>query len=182
MLLLPYLIAPPMHIRRVTPDDLHPLVALARRCYYEAFSPETYPGNPIQAFIDENVTTAIYAQEMTDRRASFWLAENEAGEPMGFLKLRRHAPPRRLAERNALELVRIYLLRQYIGKGYGQQLMQFCLDQARAQGHKAVYLGVWEHNAPAIAFYRRQGFVPFGWHVFPFGGERQRDIWMSRAV
>ncbi|MBO0929439.1 GNAT family N-acetyltransferase [Fibrella aquatilis] len=171
-----------MTIRRATLADLLPLVALARRCYAEAFSQDKYPGNPIDGFIDEHVTTAVYAQEFADRRASFWLAENEAGEAMGFLKLRRHAPPRRLAERNALELVRIYLLEQHIGHGYGKQLMQFCLDYARSQGHKAVYLGVWEHNAVAQAFYRKQGFTPFGWHVFPFGGERQRDIWMSRAV
>ena len=171
-----------MTIRRVTHADIEPLVALARRCYYEAFGPDNYPGNPVQPFIDENVTLAAYASELTNRRASFWLAENEAGEAMGFLKLHRHAPPRRLQARNALELVRIYLLKQHARQGYGHQLMQFCLDQARSQGCTAVYLGVWEHNAPALAFYQKLGFVPFGWHVFPFGGERQRDIWMSRAV
>lgn len=171
-----------MTIRRVTPADLEPLVSLAHRCYYEAFSPDKYPDNPVQAFINEHVTLTTYAQELTNRRASFWLAENDAGEGMGFLKLHRHAPPRRLTERNALELVRIYLLEQHAGKGYGRQLMEFCLDQARSQGCKAMYLGVWEHNIAAQVFYHKLGFTPFGWHVFPFGGQRQRDIWMSRAV
>ena len=171
-----------MIIRRVTHTDLEPLVSLARRCYYEAFGPDKYPGTPIQPFIDNSVTVTAYATELTDRRASFWLAENEAGEAMGFLKLHRHAPPRRLQERNALEIVRIYLLTHYAGQGYGHQLMQFCLDQARSQGCKVVYLGVWEHNTPALTFYRKQGFMPFGWHIFPIGGERQRDIWMSRTV
>ena len=171
-----------MTIRRATLTDLEPLVALARRCYAEAFGTEKYPDNPIEAFINDHVTLSTYTTEFADKRSSFWLAENEAGEAMGFLKLRRHAPPRRLSERNALEVVRIYLLEQHIGHGYGRQLMEFCLDYARSQGNKAVYLGVWEHNASAQVFYRKQGFVPFGWHVFPFGGERQRDIWMSRAV
>ena len=171
-----------MIIRRATPADLELLVTLARGCYYEAFGPDRYPGNPIGAFMDEHVTVPVYAAEMTDRRSSFWLAESESGEAIGFLKLRRHAPPRRLQERNALELVRIYLLRRYTGQGYGQQLMQFCIDEARSLGCKAVYLGVWEHNLPALAFYHKQGFTPFGWHVFPFGGQRQRDIWMSRAL
>lgn len=171
-----------MIIRPATPVDIDKLVSVARRAIYDAFSPDKYPGNPVQAYLDEAVTTEVYAREFTDRRATFWLAETEAGEAVGFLKLRRHAPPRRMPERNALEIVRIYLLNQYVGKGWGRQLMQHCLDYARQQGHRAVWLGVWEHNQTARAFYEKLGFTAIGWHVFSFGGERQRDIWMWRPV
>ncbi len=171
-----------MTIRQATPADLETLVSVARRSIYDAFSPDKYPGNPVQQYLDESVTASVYAQEFTNRRATFWLAENEQGEAMGFLKLHHHAPPRRIPVRNALEIVRIYLLDQYIGRGYGRQLMQHCLDYAREQGHKGVWLGVWEHNAPALVFYKRMGFVPVGWHAFSFGGERQRDIWLWKDL
>ena len=171
-----------MTIRQATPADLELLVSVARRSIYAAFSPEKYPGNPVQAYLDEAVTVPIYTQEFTNRRATFWLAENEQNEAIGFLKLHHHAPPSRMPIRNALEIVRLYLLDQYTGLGYGRQLMQHCLDYARQQGHQAVWLGVWEHNAPAIVFYQRMGFAPFGWHTFSFGGERQRDIWLWKQV
>lgn len=171
-----------MTIRPATTADLATLVAVARQAMFDAFSPEKYPGNPVQAYLDEAVTPEVYAQELTDRRATFWLAETDEGEAVGFLKLRRHAPPRRMPERNALEIVRIYLLDRHVGRGWGRQLMQHCLDYARQQGHRAVWLGVWEHNRTARAFYEKMGFVAFGWHVFPFGGEAQRDVWMWRAV
>jgi diamine N-acetyltransferase len=171
-----------LRIRPATPADLGTLVTVARQAIYEAFSPEKYPGNPVQAYLDEWVTTGVYTREFTDRRSTFWLAETRMGEVVGFLKLRRHAPPRCLTERNALEIVRIYLLEAYTGKGWGRQLMQHCLDYARQQGHRAVWLGVWEHNQPALSFYKKMGFTACGWHVFLFGGERQRDLWLWKPV
>ncbi|XWW44574.1 GNAT family N-acetyltransferase [Fibrella sp. USSR17] len=171
-----------MIIRQATTADLNTLVALAQRTIYDAFSPDKYPGNPVQAYIDEAVTAPVYAREFTDRRATFWLAETAEGEAIGFLKLRRHAPPRRLPIRNALEIVRIYLLDGHIGQGYGRQLVQHSIEYARRQGCAAVWLGVWEHNAPALVFYEKMGFTKFGWHAFLFGGERQRDFWLWKSV
>jgi diamine N-acetyltransferase len=171
-----------MRIRPATAADLDTLVRVARQAIFEAFSPAKYPGNPVQAYLDACVTTEVYAHELTDKRATFWLAETDTGEAVGFLKLRRHAPPRRMPERNALEIVRIYLLEAHIGKGWGRQLLEHCLSYARQQKHRAVWLGVWEHNHTAQAFYEKMGFTSFGWHVFPFGGERQRDIWLWRLL
>ncbi|MEZ0484983.1 GNAT family N-acetyltransferase [Fibrella aquatica] len=171
-----------MTIRQATLSDLETLVSVARKSIYDAFSPEKYPGNPVQQYLDEAVTIPHYQQEFTDRRATFWLAENEQGVAIGFLKLRHHAPPRRMPVRHALEIVRLYLLDDYTGRGYGRQLMQYALDYARQQGYQAVWLGVWEHNAPALVFYKKMGFTRFGWHVFTFGGERQRDLWLWKAL
>ena len=171
-----------MTIRQATLSDLDTLVSVARQSIYEAFSPKKYPGNPVQAYLDEAVTVTVYAREFTNRRATFWLAEDEQGNAIGFLKLHHHAPPKRMPIRNALEIVRIYLLDGYVGRGYGRQLMQHALDYARQQGHEAVWLGVWEHNTPALLFYGKMGFVNFGWHTFSFGGEQQRDRWLWRSV
>lgn len=170
-----------MTIRPATTADLETLVAVARQAMYEAFSPVKYPGNPVESYLDEAVTYPHYQQSMQDKRTTFWLAE-EGGEAVGFLKLRRHAPPRRMAERNALEIVQIYLLERYVGRGWGRQLLEHALAYASAQGCRAVWLGVWEHNLSARAFYDRMGFTPCGWHVFPFAGEPQRDIWLQRPV
>ena len=154
---------------------------------YSAFGPEKYPGNPVQTYLDQAVTPAVYAQELAHRRARFWLAETADGQPMGFVRLHPHAPPRQLPARyrqtgTGLEIERLYLLEPFIGQGFGGQLMAFCLDEARQQGHRYVWLGVWEHNASARAFYEKMGFQPFGWHYFSFGGEQQRDIWLVLAL
>jgi ribosomal protein S18 acetylase RimI-like enzyme len=39
--------------------------------------------------------------------------------------------------------------------------MEHVLQQAAQAGCDAVWLGVWEHNPRALAFYRKWQFVPF---------------------
>ena len=44
-----------------------------------------------------------------------------------------------------------------------------------------MWLGVWERNARAIAFYAKWGFIDIGDHVFMLGSDRQTDRIMWRA-
>jgi ribosomal protein S18 acetylase RimI-like enzyme len=60
--------------------------------------------------------------------------------------------------------------------------MQASLDAARRDGHKTLWLGVWERNERAISFYRRWGFEVVGHHVFRLGSDDQSDLIMERAV
>lgn len=54
--------------------------------------------------------------------------------------------------------------------------------EIKARGSDVVWLGVWERNARAIAFYKKYGFVERGEHVFLLGHDRQRDIVMACPV
>jgi len=46
---------------------------------------------------------------------------------------------------------------------------------------RSMWMGVWERNTRAIAFYTKWGFVDVGEHVFPLGSDRQTDRVMWRA-
>jgi len=45
-----------------------------------------------------------------------------------------------------------------------------------------VWLGVWEKNINAIAFYKRLGFYEDGRHPFKMGDELQTDFIMKKLV
>ena len=60
--------------------------------------------------------------------------------------------------------------------------MQRCIDEARETGFQTIWLGVWERNSRALAFYRKWDFREVGEHIFQLGSEPQRDILMQRAV
>ncbi len=81
-----------------------------------------------------------------------------------------------------VELVRFYLLQEWIGKGFGARLMQACVDEGQRRGADVIWLGVWEHNARAIAFYQKWGFAIVGTHNFQLGTELQQDYIMQRAA
>ena len=80
------------------------------------------------------------------------------------------------------EIQRIYVAREWHGRGAAQALMAEALRLAGSGGADAVWLGVWERNPRAIAFYRKLGFVENGDHVFPLGDDPQRDVVMVLPV
>jgi ribosomal protein S18 acetylase RimI-like enzyme len=83
---------------------------------------------------------------------------------------------------NPVEIVRLYVSRDWLGRGIGEQLMRACIDEARQTGHETLWLGVWERNARAQAFYRKWNFHTVGEHVFELGSDLQRDIVMERTL
>ncbi len=56
------------------------------------------------------------------------------------------------------EIVSIYLLPEYIGKGYGKILMEVALSELKSQGYENVFLWVLEENNRARRFYEGYGF------------------------
>jgi len=57
------------------------------------------------------------------------------------------------------EIISIYLLPDFIGKGYGKNLMEAALLELKRQGYKNVFLWVLEKNTRARDFYERYGFL-----------------------
>ena len=83
----------------------------------------------------------------------------------------------------ALELKRIYILKEHQGKGIAQKLMAFIIEYATQNDFKVVWLGVWEHNYRAQKFYEKYGFINSGHtHDFPIGNTPQTDIWMWKFL
>jgi ribosomal protein S18 acetylase RimI-like enzyme len=87
-----------------------------------------------------------------------------------------------LAVQRAMNLSRIYACKEWTGRGVGAALMRACLAEAAAAGCEAVWLGVWEHNTRALAFYRKWGFAQAAITVYQFGSQAQTDLVLSRSV
>jgi GNAT superfamily N-acetyltransferase len=81
-----------------------------------------------------------------------------------------------------IELARLYVDRGWHGRAVGAALMKQVVDEARARGARTLWLGVWEQNARARAFYARWGFAQVGEHDFVLGHDLQRDLLLARAV
>ena len=175
----------PVTIRPATLADVARLTDLAAVTMREAFGPPHNPAELVDDYIQSSTTLPILETELADPRSWFFVLETDDQTPVGYAKLRRHAPPRRMPQshrHNAIEIQRIYLLQSQVGQGQGKQLMNYCLDWARAAGHRTVWLGVWERNERALAFYEKMGFTRFGYHYFLFGSERQRDYWLYKSL
>ena len=74
-----------------------------------------------------------------------------------------------------IELWRFYVDREWHGRGIAQALMDRVKAAARERGAKTLWLGVWERNDRARAFYAKCGFADAGEHIFLFGTDPQTD-------
>jgi ribosomal protein S18 acetylase RimI-like enzyme len=171
----------PIALLTATPDDAELLTNFGAQAMRDAFGAQNTPEN-LEAYLATAFTPEQLRRELTDPGATFFLAKH-GPDLVGYAKMRRNGPkPRRLRGMRAVEVQRIYVRRDAQGLGIGRVLLEACLDTGRSEGFEAVYLGVWEKNPAAQAFYRNLGFSRIGWHFFQFGSERQRDFWMSRPL
>ncbi|HEX5084549.1 MAG TPA: GNAT family N-acetyltransferase [Blastocatellia bacterium] len=167
-------------IRAATAADAEMLNDLARRTFHDAFAPMNSPEN-IEFYMSQNFTPQKFSAQLADPRVIFLIAEIGAA-PVAFAKLYSGEVPDCVSGVAPVEIGRFYVDQQFHGKGVAQALMQACFDRARQSGHETVFLGVWEHNHRAIAFYRKCGFDAVGSYVFQMGDEAQTDLWMERGL
>lgn len=167
-------------IRTATIADAEMLTELGARTFYDAFAPSNTP-ETMDAYTSEAFTTRKLRSELEDPRATFLVAES-AGEPVGYVKLQTGDAPQCLKGDAPIEIVRFYVDQQFHGSGVAHTLMQACFDYAKQTDCRTIFLGVWEHNPRAIAFYRKWEFEIVGSHVFQMGDEAQNDYWMAREL
>lgn len=160
------------------------LVDLGKRTFFDTFATQNNPDDIAQylkkAFSPQQIQTEILASN------SLFLLVYPTSEatctPVGYAKLLRHSTEPSVLGRKPIELGRLYVDKSAIGQGYGARLMQACLERATCEGFETIWLGVWERNYRAQAFYKRWGFQPVGTHDFVVGQDVQTDLIYTRLV
>jgi ribosomal protein S18 acetylase RimI-like enzyme len=167
-------------IRRATSEDTILLADLGARAFSAAFANDNTPED-MADYLQTNFNHEKVAAELADTDSTFFIAEVEQ-QACGYAKLKKGELPASVSNRNTIELERLYTLPEYFGKGIGDALMRACFDDAKRYGFEAVWLGVWEHNLRARAFYRKLGFREVGDKIFQLGSDAQTDKVMECAL
>lgn len=167
-------------IRLAGAADAAPLAALAARTFREAFAADNTPEN-MAAYLKRTYGFSQQAEEIADSAITTLLAEME-GRTVGFAQLRAGPPPPCVTGPQPVELWRFYVDRPWHGRGVAQALMAAARAEAVRRGARTLWLGVWERNQRARAFYRKCGFLDVGSQPFILGGDRQIDSVMAAAL
>lgn len=167
-------------IRQATPADAALLASLAATAFSDSFAADNAAEN-MALYMEQAFGEAIQRDELSDPQRTVFLAEQD-GEAIGYTMLHDAPVPPSVGDAAALEIARLYSAKRMIGRGVGSTLMQRCIDEAAARGKQTLWLGVWESNARAIAFYQRWGFVDVGAHTFTLGHDVQRDRVLARRA
>lgn len=167
-------------VRQANPTDASGLCQLAERTFRDTFG-AVNTAEDMALHCGACYTVEVQASEISNPNMLTLLSEDRDALA-GFAQLRWEGAPDCVSARAPAEIKRLYVLARWHGKGVARELMQACLEAAEARGSDVVWLGVWEHNPRAIAFYRKFGFSEVGEQIFLLGSDRQRDIVMVRPV
>ena len=132
-------------------------------------------------FLREQFTKGRLMLEVGSPENSFLLAYFDE-KVAGYIKLREGKQPIELIGTASLELARLYVVKDFIGKRIGAALMQKAIAVAKEKSKHIIWLGVWEKNQRAIDFYHRFGFTKFGECDFLLGNDMQRDWLMKKEL
>lgn len=164
-------------IKKVTLIDIDQLQIIGRQTFYETFSDGNTEDN-ITKYLNAEFSIEKLAAELCDNNAEFYFATLDKNV-IGYLKVNFGQSQTELQDDRALEIERIYVLKEFHGNRIGQLLFDKANQIARHKNADYIWLGVWEENPRAIQFYKKNGFVEFDKHIFKLGNDEQTDIMMK---
>jgi RimJ/RimL family protein N-acetyltransferase len=167
-----------LHVRSAVAADAGRLAEMGERIFRETFAPGNRPED-LDAYLRTAFGEAIQRAEIADVTVDTLIADLD-GDAVGYAQLRAVLPPAPIEAPGSIELRRFYVDRTHHGRGVAQMLMEAVERVAAERDAAAIWLGVWERNPRAIAFYRKCGFLDVGSHLFVLGSDPQTDRIMLR--
>lgn len=167
-------------IRVATKADLPAILEVAIASYEDTFAAFNTREN-MDAFYAENYTLARFTSEFDEPNSILFVACRN-NQVVGFVRLRASYEADKHLNGSAIELQRLYIHPGHQGIRAGALLMQRAMEYAIAQQFEWIWLGVWEKNFKAQAFYAKHGFVRFSQHVFQMGDDPQIDWLLKRKL
>lgn len=169
-----------IQLTRVSAGDVNTLKEIGIDTFNEAFAHLNTPEN-MAHYLNTAFTDQKLLEEINNPCSEFYMARLD-NRVIGYLKISYGPAQTELKDNEGLEIERIYVLQEFHGKKVGQTLFNKGLDIAATMKKSYVWLGVWEHNAKALAFYKKNGFEVFDSHEFRLGDDLQTDLMMKRNL
>lgn len=169
-----------MTMHKCTIEDLVLLQKISTETFTDTFGADN-TAEDLAAYLERAYNLEQLKQELTNPDSSFYFIYS-GDELAGYLKLNTGAAQSEAMGMDAFEVERIYVRTAFKRRGLGKQLIEFAIQTAVEMGKSTVWLGVWEHNMRALAFYRMLGFEKTGAHSFYMGDDEQIDYIMTKRL
>lgn len=161
-------------------EDLEILQEISIETFYDTFKDQNSPEN-MKAYLEKAFNLRQLEKELSNISSEFFFVYVR-NEVAGYLKVNTNEAQSEEMGDEALEIERIYIKNQYQKHGLGKYMLNQAMDMARGQNKKKIWLGVWEKNENAIAFYKKMGFAQTAAHAFYMGDEEQTDFIMAKTL
>lgn len=169
-----------IQVKKVSINDIEELRKIGIQTFLDTFGASNSDEN-MAKYLEEGFSLEKLTNELNNKNSDFFFAMI-GNDIIGYLKLNIGQSQTELLYEKALEIERIYVLKEYHGKKVGQILYDKAFQIAILKNVDFIWLGVWEENPRAIHFYKKNGFVEFDMHIFKLGEDEQMDIMMKKMM
>lgn len=158
-----------MLIRKIVASDNSTMAEIIR-----ASLSEFNAAKPGTVYFDE--TTDHLSDLFIEKRSAYFVIEkdNEIAGGAGFF-------PTKDLDENTCELVKMYVAKKFRANGYGQTLLEKCIQEAKKEGYEKMYLESMPELKNAIAMYEKNGFKHI-YHSLGKSGHTGCNVWMIRSL
>lgn len=169
-----------INIKQCNIEDLHKLQDISYDTFNETFKNQNSPEN-MNAYLERAFNLKQLEKELSTISSQFFFVYFN-NEVAGYLKINTNEAQSEEMGDESLEIERIYIKNKFQKHGLGKYLLNKAIEIAMERNKKEIWLGVWEKNENAIAFYKKMGFVQTGVHPFLMGDEEQMDFIMTKIL
>ncbi|MDP4098694.1 GNAT family N-acetyltransferase [Paenibacillus sp. P96] len=167
-------------IKKCGHEDLQTLQEISIETFNDTFQDQNSPEN-MKAYLERAFSSKQLEADLTHRASEFFfIYYNE--ELAGYLKVNMNDAQSENMGDESLEVERVYIRNKFQKHGLGKYLLNKATEIALERNKKKIWLGVWEKNENALAFYKKMGFVQTGAHSFYMGDEEQIDFIMTKTL
>lgn len=158
----------------LVPADAARLAEFGARTFRETFAADNSVED-MDRHLASTWSPQLQRQEIEDPDVDSLVLADGHGQWLAFAQLRANHASDGVPAEGSIELWRFYVDQPWHGRGVAGALMQAAKQRALRRGASSMWLGVWEKNARAQAFYRKHGFQRVGRKVFVVGSDPQTD-------
>ena len=158
-----------MTIREIKPQDNSQIAAIIRKVITELKAPKTGT-----AFADPELD--FLSKAFKGRRSKYFIIEDK-GKILGGAGIN----PLKESNRRVCELQKMYFEKEARGKGWGEIMIDLCLNHAKENNFNTCYIETMSFMKAAQKLYLKKGFI----HTDkPMGGTGHTncDVWMKKNV
>lgn len=142
------------------------LAELGASTFYETYADQNSEED-MRSYIAKTYSLTAIENNLAESAVSYFVAYvNE--KDLGYVKLQEVEAIDGLNGKT-IELEKIYVRKEAQGSQVAKMLMDTAIAYGKSKGNKFLYLGVWQENYRALAFYKKIGFEQFGTRQFQLG-------------
>ncbi|WP_066253038.1 GNAT family N-acetyltransferase [Neobacillus drentensis] len=167
-------------IKKCILEDSRKLQEISYQTFNETFKDQNSLEN-MNAYLERAFNLKQLEKELSNISSKFFFVYFN-NEVVGYLKVNTNDAQSEEMGDESLEIERIYIKNKFQKHGLGKYLLNKAMEIALERNKKKIWLGVWEKNKNAIAFYKKMGFVQTGAHSFYMGDEEQTDLIMIKTL